>query len=147
MENRVSDLTCIGSGETDEANGNEVRFGGAMGGVIFDEGAEEPRFIFSGGNEPTTTTPRTADEQATLRFLPNQGDPCTNTTYGEICEEDEFDGNYPEDLVKSLIKTSNTLKSPVHFNKLFERPCDYEPIVTQFRVSRWSQKSISCVQP
>ena len=116
-----------------------------MGGVIFDEGAEEPRFIFSGGNEPTTTTPGAADEQATLRFLPNQGDPCTNTTYGEICEEDEFDGNYPEDLVKSLIKTSNTLKSPVHFNKLFERPCDYEPIVTQFRVSRWSQKSISCV--
>ena len=72
--------------------------------------------------------------------VPDQGDPCTNTTYGEICEEDEFDGSYPEDLVKSLIKKSNTLKSPVHFNKLFERPCDYEPIVTQFRVIRWQEK-------
>jgi len=126
----------FGSGETDQANENDVRFGGARGGVIFDEEAQEPRFIFSDGNEPTTpTTPRAAaDEQATLRFLPDQGDPCTNTTYGEICEEDEFDGSYPEDLVKSLIKKSNTLKSPVHFNKLFERPCDYEPIVTQFRI-------------
>ena len=62
------------SGETDQANENDVRFGGAMGGVIFDEEAQEPRFIFSDGNEPTTpTTPRAAaDEQATLRFLPDQ---------------------------------------------------------------------------
>ena len=62
------------SGETDQTNENDVRFGDARGGVIFDEEAQEPRFIFSDGNEPTTqTTPRAAaEEQATLRFLPDQ---------------------------------------------------------------------------
>jgi len=69
--------------------------------------------------------------------------PCdrNNQTFGQLCQAEK----YPENDVRSLIRSSTTaLKSPVHFKKLFEPPCDFETEVNSFRVGLSPSESPLC---
>ena len=67
----------------------------------------------------------------------------SNVRFGELCI-DSSESGYPESLVKSAIRKHNTLRSPVHFKKLFDRPCEYERPTTAFRVGLSFQESPLC---
>lgn len=82
--------------------------------------ADESRIIF--GRRMRSFTPT---HYRRVEFHPQPT--CTRGSNGLISDNAVDCASYPETEVRRLLRQSNTLKSPIHFKKLFERPCNSTP--------------------
>jgi len=66
-----------------------------------------------------------------VELVPQDG-ACTrfNPNVTNVCEEHEQ--GYPKREILNLLRQSDTFRSPVHFKKLHDRPCEIEKSLTEF---------------